>query len=73
MSLLIQVITSWQVIAITVGLIMYMTLVFYVARIYHRPRSSSRTKIRRRKSPASVISEDADSLEPDVDDLGLGD
>lgn len=31
-SLLIQVITSWQVIAVSVALVLYFSLVFYVAR-----------------------------------------
>jgi hypothetical protein len=33
-----QVVLSWQVIGVTVVLIVYLTLVFYVARLYNRPR-----------------------------------
>jgi hypothetical protein len=32
-----QVVLSWQVIGVTVILIFYLALVFYVARIYHKP------------------------------------
>ena len=47
MALLFQVIISWQVIAVTIVLVLYMFLVNYVARIYHRPRSVSQSKPRR--------------------------
>ena len=47
MALLLQVVKSWQVIAVTVALVLYMFLVNYVARIYHRPRSVSHSKPRR--------------------------
>jgi len=43
-ELLIQVIKSWQVIAVTVALVLYMYLVSYAARRYHRPRSVSKSK-----------------------------
>jgi hypothetical protein len=33
-----QVVLSWQVIGVTVVLIVYLTLIFYVARLYHRPK-----------------------------------
>jgi hypothetical protein len=47
-ELLIQVIKSWQVIVITVALVLYIYLVKYVSRRYHRPRMS-RSKPRRAK------------------------
>ena len=47
MALLLQVVKSWQVIAVTVVLVLYMYLVGYVARIYHHPISVSRSKPRR--------------------------
>jgi len=37
-NLLIQVITSWQVLAVTVVLIIYVFLVNHVAKLYHRRR-----------------------------------
>ena len=49
-ALLLQVIKSWQVIAISVALVLYMFLVNYVARTYHRPRSVSKSKPRKAKA-----------------------
>jgi hypothetical protein len=47
-ELLIQVIRSWQVIAVSVALVLYIYLVKYVSRTYHRPRMS-KSKPRRAK------------------------
>ena len=44
-NLLIQVLTSWQVLAVTVVLVLYIFLVNYVARIYHRRRQPPKAKI----------------------------
>jgi len=67
-NLLIQVIKSWQVIAITVALVLYMFLVNYVARTHHRPRFVSKSKPRKSKSkaaskakPSGAVTEDEDS------------
>jgi len=46
-ELLPQVITSWQVWATILALVIYMYLVGFVARTYHRPRS--RPKPRKKK------------------------
>jgi len=43
-ELLIQVIQSWQVIAVTIALVLFINLVGYVARSYRRPRSVSKSK-----------------------------
>ena len=43
-SLLFQVIKSWQVIAVSIVLILYMSLVSYAARAHHKPASVSKTK-----------------------------
>ena len=69
LSFLLKVITSWQVIAVTVVLILYFTLVSYVARMYH-PRSSniffeSRQKKGKARKPKVELPESSD------DDLGL--
>ena len=65
MDLLIQVVKSWQVLAITGALVLYMFLVNYVARTYHRPRFVSKSKPRKSKSRAKsespVITEDEDA------------
>jgi hypothetical protein len=67
---LIKVITSWQIIAVTVCLIIYFTLVSYVARLYH-PRSSgsisfnSKPKKQKKAKPAELPESSND------EDLGL--
>jgi len=43
-ELLAQVITSWQVLAITVVLVIYISLVNYVARMRSRPGKPSKSK-----------------------------
>ena len=63
-QLLIQVISSWQVIAVTIVLVIYISLVNYVARLQHR--SSHRPAIRR---PKRKKSEPAPS--PEAEELGL--
>jgi len=50
-ELLVQVITSWQVIAITIALIFFIYLVNYAARTYHRPASVSKSKPKKVKPP----------------------
>ena len=51
---MLQVVTSWQVIAVTIAIVVYMSLVSYVARTYHRPHAS-KTKAKKKKanSPAA--------------------
>jgi hypothetical protein len=62
-SLLLQVITSWQVLAITGALVVYMYLVIYVARTYHRPRMASRMKPKKaKKVKAAPVSTDDELL-----------
>jgi Na+-transporting methylmalonyl-CoA/oxaloacetate decarboxylase gamma subunit len=66
-SLLIQVITSWQVLAVTGFLIVYVFLVRYVARFYRRDRPFSSSFNKEKTSK-----EEAGAAEPsDSDDLGL--
>jgi putative exporter of polyketide antibiotics len=70
-AMLAQVLTSWQVWAVTIVLVFYISLVNYVARLRRRTGKSS--LIRRRKksqkekvaSPPEIVSDD--------DDLGLED
>jgi len=52
-ELLPQIITSWQVIVISIALVLYMWLVNYVARTYHRPRFISKSKPKRKKAEAA--------------------
>ena len=52
-KLLFQVISSWQVLAVTVVLVLYVFLVNYVARIYHRPRNTRKPFLPMPKSDSS--------------------
>jgi flagellar biosynthesis/type III secretory pathway M-ring protein FliF/YscJ len=66
-NILIEVITSWQVLAVTVILILYVFLVRYVARLYHRKRPLSYSP--GKEKPAG---EETKGVEPSGDDdLGL--
>ena len=68
LGMLIQVVTSWQVIAVTVAVLLYMALVRYVARLYHRPRVSRTSgfsaakKVKEMAKDAPEVS-DSDDLE----------
>jgi hypothetical protein len=66
--LLIQILTSWQVIVITVVVLLYMFLVNYVSQLTRKPRRPSGPKIRRVKKAAKgpVIVDDSED-----DGLGL--
>ena len=64
-DLLFQVIKSWQVLAVTVVLVLYIYLVKYVSRSYHRPRMSktkSRPKVKKEKVEAEKPAENPDEL-----------
>jgi len=62
-ELLPQVISSWQVLAITGILILYTWLVKYVARTYHRPHLSKSKPKRKVKAEPNVSSDNAESLD----------
>jgi hypothetical protein len=64
-----QVISSWQVIAVTVALVLYLFLVSYVTRIRKRPGGSSLKKRSRRKASRPVGEPDLETSAGD--DLGL--
>jgi cell division protein FtsW (lipid II flippase) len=74
MALLIQIITSWQVIAVTVVVFLYFFLVSYVAKVYRRSRASmfpsAKTKRKKEKS-APAESDEAGTGESADDELGL--
>jgi hypothetical protein len=48
-SLLINVVSSWQVIAVTIAIIIYISIISSVARMYYRPRFVSKSPAKRRK------------------------
>jgi hypothetical protein len=73
-TLFVEVISSWQVIAVTVVVFLYFYLVSYVARLYRRSSFSSmfssRPKLKKHKStPAEPEAETG--VESSVDELGL--
>ena len=80
-KLLAEVISSWQVWAVAAVIVLYIFLVNFVARVYHRPRSQGSRKpfLPKPKSKPeipetpSAPTDDSDSEEPepDEDELGL--
>ena len=68
-KMLIQVITSWQVLVVTVVLVIYIFLVNAVARIYHR-RPPRQEPIQKAK-PAPAEAPAPEAVSTDSDDLGL--
>jgi flagellar biosynthesis/type III secretory pathway M-ring protein FliF/YscJ len=70
-DLLFRVITSWQVIAVTVVLVLYFLLVTYVARLRRRSRSIAMEGMPK-KAKNSGKDKAAESIEvTEDDDLGL--
>jgi len=73
-ALLKQVITSWQVIAVTLGFILYVFIVNYVARSHHRTRTVKKLSFAKKKSkPAAAASgiDEVPSSSNSNDELGL--
>ena len=74
MRLLIQVITSWQVIAVTAALVIYIYIVSSVARNRYRPRIARKVKVKKTKAapvaagPEEVVSSSGSDVN---DELGL--
>ena len=67
-KLLLEVITSWQIIAVSVVLVIYILIINNVARIYHSgPRRSRRRKARKKDIPAAPGPSDGDELGLDDD------
>jgi hypothetical protein len=66
-KLIVQVLTSWQVLVVTLGIILYIFIVSYVSQIYRsvRPKVSKDKKPKKEKKSPEVIEE--------TDELGLGD
>jgi hypothetical protein len=50
-----QVITSWEVIAVSIVLILFMNIVLHTAKAYHRPKVK-RVKVKKEK-PAAPLPE----------------
>ncbi|MDR2133793.1 MAG: hypothetical protein LBP27_01705 [Treponema sp.] len=76
LSLLFGVITSWQVIAVTIVVVLYLFLVTYVGRLYHRPRfiSSLPSKVKKKKEETTAAPPEGSGDESEQetnDELGL--
>jgi len=75
LGLLKQVILSWQVIFITVALVLYIFIVNYTARSYHPPRNfkkiSFKLKPKKAKPAAESTAGDENEISDTNDDLGL--
>lgn len=69
-----HVVSSWQVITVTIGIVIYLNIVFYVARYYRTPRIGSMVRkisFKRKKhdnDPSSGGPQVADNTN---DELGL--
>ena len=61
-QLLVQVITSWQVLAVTVVLVLYIFLVNYVSRTYYRRRPPKARPEVKAQAPEATAPNDADEL-----------
>ena len=76
-KLLIEVISSWQVLVITVVLVIYISIVNYVSKIYNdNPRMRFGRKPKKKKSEDHVASESeelGDNVLEDLDGEILGD
>jgi hypothetical protein len=66
-SLIISVLTSWQVIAVTLGIAAYVAIVSNVARLYR----SARPKPSRLKRPRKEKKEKEAAENAETDELGL--
>ncbi|MDR2053271.1 MAG: hypothetical protein LBP80_07640 [Treponema sp.] len=71
-EMLIQVITTWQVIAVSIVVILYFFLVSYVAKVYRRARPPGASKKKKSKNagssaPAALEVEDTGPAENEGD------
>jgi len=73
LSLLKNVILSWQVIVVTIGLILYLNLVFYTASSYRRPRARKKFNLKKKKktAPAPTPAATKETNSASNDELGL--
>lgn len=69
LRLFVGVISSWQVIVVTIVLVLYLMLVFYAARLYRRPRAVSSAQKQKKQKPVKIP--ETEINEEGGDDLGL--
>jgi Co/Zn/Cd efflux system component len=68
-ELIVDVLTSWEVLVVTVGIIVYVFIVSSVARLYRSARSKPPKEKKPKKEKKDEVVEEAG----ETDDLGLGD
>jgi len=69
-----EVVTSWQVIAVTLAILVYINIVSYVSKRYHTPRAAKVKKVKTPKQKAKpAAQENLDDLpaSDSNDELGL--
>jgi len=69
-----QVLVSWQVLAVTVAIVIYFFIVSYAARSSRRSKPAKKPKVKKKKeTPTEAIAgpETTDSDSSHVDDLGI--
>ncbi|MDR0389093.1 MAG: hypothetical protein LBH73_03415 [Spirochaetaceae bacterium] len=66
-----QVVFSWQVVGVTLVLIIYLSLVFYVARLYHRPKRYGFSAPKKNRKNAETVSAAPVQVDEDEEDLSL--
>ena len=72
-ELLTEILKSWQVIVITVVLIIYMYIVSYVSRTHRRPMAVKKEKMSKKQKQAELASgpEETESAADSNEELGL--
>ena len=70
-NLIIQVVSSWQVITVTVVVLLYIFLINYVARLYHRRKASPLPGPMRAVKKAKKNEKNEDTEEV-IDDSAVG-
>ncbi|GHV75928.1 hypothetical protein AGMMS49942_07490 [Spirochaetia bacterium] len=65
-EVIVQVLTSWQVLVVTIGIILYIFIVSYASQLYRtaRPKAPKVAKPKKEKK--------ADKVTEDTGELGLG-
>jgi len=74
LELLKQVVLSWQVIVITIAIVLYLQIVFYVARKRRGPKKTSKISMKQKKPKAEKPAESAEAGAPGKsanEELGL--
>ena len=71
-----QVLTSWQVIAVTIAILLYISIINYVSRSYRKPRVKKERKVKVKKEApiAAPLSDESNDDLPggnSNDELGL--